>query len=219
MATGSGTSTYVGANTPSVADGKQARVTVVAGNLGECDNVPTYRSVAWYFPDEGETLDPARLASSNICVPPETDCKYTLNVRAEPVSDELPEQHRLKIVLTNRSIATCDVSGHLRAQLTGAPLQPGEPDTASYKLPDQTGEGVRAATARLRFTESAHAIVTFLPPDPSETKPWLPEFISVGPPDKAGDIATLAWTWGPVLRQDAATHPGTYIGPTAVGEG
>ncbi|HEY3831872.1 MAG TPA: hypothetical protein VGO03_06240 [Acidimicrobiia bacterium] len=42
-----------------------ARATVVAFNLGTCHDAPAYLSIEWYFPEHGESFDPAK--SWNIC--------------------------------------------------------------------------------------------------------------------------------------------------------
>jgi hypothetical protein len=34
----------------------------------------------------------------------------------------------------------------------------------------------------------------------------------VTPPNETTSVS-LAWPWSPVLLQDGATHPGTYVGP------
>ncbi|HEY5835669.1 DUF4232 domain-containing protein [Streptomyces sp.] len=51
--------------------------------------------------------------------------------------------------------------------------------------------------------------ITFLP-EPKGS--WTPSTVTVTPPDETTS-KTLRWPWGPVLLQDGATHPGTYVGP------
>jgi hypothetical protein len=63
-ATGTGTTTYVPANAP-VADGQQETATVVAFNLGNCGGTYMYQAVEWYFPQHGQSFNPAQY--ENVC--------------------------------------------------------------------------------------------------------------------------------------------------------
>jgi hypothetical protein len=63
-ATGTGVSEYVGPG-QSVATGTSAPVRVVAFHLGTCGGKRMYRAVEWYFPQHGQTFDPAHY--ENIC--------------------------------------------------------------------------------------------------------------------------------------------------------
>ncbi len=59
QATGTGTSTYVAPDQTTV-QGSEQSARIVAFNLGECRGPLAYRAVTWYFPQHGETFDPAR---------------------------------------------------------------------------------------------------------------------------------------------------------------
>jgi hypothetical protein len=63
-ATGTGTTTYVPANGP-VADGRPETATVVAFNLGNCGGTYMYQAVEWYFPQHGQSFNPAQY--ENVC--------------------------------------------------------------------------------------------------------------------------------------------------------
>lgn len=59
MATGTGTSDYVGPN-QSVADGTEESATIVAFDVGTCDGTYMYQAVEWYFPEDGQSFDPGQ---------------------------------------------------------------------------------------------------------------------------------------------------------------
>jgi hypothetical protein len=67
MATGSGTSTYVGPN-QTVAEGTQEQVQIVALDLGQCEGDTMYRKVEWFFPQHGDSFDASK--AEDICTGP-----------------------------------------------------------------------------------------------------------------------------------------------------
>lgn len=73
------------------------------------------------------------------------------------------------------------------------------------------------AAVRLAPGDRAAGSITFLPVAPGAPGAFPATEVVVTPPDETRS-ATLPWTAGPVLRQDGATRPGTYLGPVeAVG--
>jgi hypothetical protein len=64
IATGTGTSTYVGPN-QSVAAGQPAPATIVAFDLGTCNGTYMYQAVEWFFPQHGQSFN-ARVYE-NVC--------------------------------------------------------------------------------------------------------------------------------------------------------
>jgi hypothetical protein len=113
-------------------------------------------------------------------------------------------QIHFDIVLTNISSQTCAVQGYPGVDLLGPDDPMWGPD---YQLPQQAGDPQlltlapgAAASSRLTFVAA---------PDG-----WVPQTIAVTLPNTSGQLQT-PWTPGgiPVVRQDAATRPGTYIGP------
>jgi hypothetical protein len=62
----------------------------------------------------------------------------------------------------------------------------------------------------------AHALITYLPADPSDTSPFTPATVVVTPPDERTQLSII-WLGGPITYQDGATHPGTYISAIAPG--
>jgi hypothetical protein len=109
-------------------------------------------------------------------------------------------QMHFAVILTNISRQSCTLQGYPGVDLVG-------PDGPTYSLPRQSGDP-RPFT--LAPGASASSRLTFLP----TPNGWVPRTIVVTPPDGTTQLET-PWIPGgiAVLRQDGATHPGTYIGP------
>ncbi|MFG2602134.1 DUF4232 domain-containing protein [Streptomyces sp. NPDC048514] len=114
------------------------------------------------------------------------------------------------LLFTNVGRRTCTVQGH-----PGVDLVTASGDTWSIAWQKTTARKVT-----LRPGVATMAELTFLPVGPTsgapDQKPFLPTNVKVTPPDTT-TTASLAWPWQDiaVLRQDGATHPGTYIGTVA----
>ncbi|MER5669721.1 DUF4232 domain-containing protein [Pseudonocardia alni] len=114
-------------------------------------------------------------------------------------------QRDTTIVWRNTSDAPCRMTGFGGVDLRG----PDDPQWGpSYSLP-RAGEQPTPVVVKPGGT--AHTVITWLPGDS-----WTPTDIVVTAPDETTST-TLKWDQGPVLRQDGATHPGTYIHPVAPG--
>jgi hypothetical protein len=113
-------------------------------------------------------------------------------------------QIHFAVILTNISPEPCTLQGYPGVDLVG----PDEPVFGpTYSLPRQSGD---PQPITLAPGAAARSRLTFLPaPDG-----WVPQTIVVTPPDATTQLQT-PWIPGgiSVARQDAATHPGTYIGP------
>lgn len=116
-----------------------------------------------------------------------------------------PEQLVVRVVWTNTGDGPCTMTG-----FGGADLRDG-PDTIS--LPRAVRD---AAPVRLAPGDRAHGTITFLPVAEGDPGAFRPTEVVVTPPDGTTSTA-LPWTAGPVLRQDGATRPGTYLGPVEPG--
>ncbi|WP_226366694.1 DUF4232 domain-containing protein [Pseudonocardia sp. ICBG162] len=115
------------------------------------------------------------------------------------------DQKDTTIVWRNTSDAPCTMTGFGGVDLRG----PDDPQWGpSYSLP-RAGEQPTSVVVKPGGT--AHTVITWLPGDS-----WTPTDIVVTAPDETTST-TLKWDQGPVLRQDGATHPGTYIHPVAPG--
>jgi hypothetical protein len=116
-------------------------------------------------------------------------------------------QRHTTVVWTNTSGAACVMDGFGGVDLEG----PDDPMGRTYSLP-------RASAATESFSlapgKEAHTTITWLPPQ--DGPGWTPTTMRVTPPNETRS-AQLEWPGGAVLRQDGATHPGTYIGPVSPG--
>jgi hypothetical protein len=119
---------------------------------------------------------------------------------------EAGQRHTI-IVWTNTSSRPCTMSGFGGVDLRG----PADPMGTTYSLP----RAAKSPTVvRLASGGTAHTTITWLPPQ--DGPGWTPTSVLVTPPDETRS-ATVRWPGGPVLRQDGATHPGTYIDPVQPG--
>ncbi|MGW7555873.1 DUF4232 domain-containing protein, partial [Streptomyces rimosus] len=46
----------------------------------------------------------------------------------------------------------------------------------------------------------------------NEEGSWKPQTVAVAPPNETTAL-TLKWLWGPLIHQDGATHPTTFVNP------
>lgn len=128
----------------------------------------------------------------------------TLNPSTRDRPSDSPGQRRLEIVLTNTSAQSCAVQGFPGVDLVG-PADPAFGPT--YQLPRQD---VDFAPVTVAPGAAVSSLLTYLPGGPGG---WVPATIVLTPPDTTTPLQA-PWPAGvSVQRQDAATHPGTYIGP------
>ena len=136
-----------------------------------------------------------------------------LTLRYGPQSEARSGQFHLNLIFANNPGDTpCRVFGFPDVELIG----PAYPTFGSiYVLPDQAGT---SQSVMLRPGQSAHSLLTWLR-GPSSGHRWTPGYIRVVvPTNRGGSFAVaLPWRYGSVLRQDGASHPGTYIGPVRPG--
>ncbi len=132
-------------------------------------------------------------------------------------SEGPPGQFHIDLVVVNTdnvTNASCRVSGFPDVELIG----PIDPMFGSiYFVPDQAG---RSESVTLRPGLRAHAVLTWLPWSKGNVSPrWVPGYVRVVVRTNRGLSFAMAlpWRFGSVLRQDAATHPGTYVGPIRSG--
>jgi hypothetical protein len=109
----------------------------------------------------------------------------------------------------------CRISGYPDVELIG----PTYPSFGTiYSLPQSAG---RTASVAVRFGQSAHSVLTWLPSDSGLKDRWVPGYVRVVVHTNRGPSFAMAlpWRYGSVLRQDGATHPGTYVGAILRGKG
>jgi hypothetical protein len=114
-------------------------------------------------------------------------------------------QQEVRVVWTNTSERSCTMTGFGGVDLVGS-------TDDRYSLPRQERS---TATVRLAPGERAHSTITYLPGTAAQgayaaTRLWAT------PPDETHSVV-LDWPGGPVLRQDGATRPGSYLGPVEAG--
>jgi hypothetical protein len=126
-----------------------------------------------------------------------------LKISFETGEDAAPDvtsdkQQTTGIALYNRSGHTCQVGGFPGLDLNGG--------STNWSLA-RTNAHYSAIT--LSPGDTTDFQITFQPEPKGD---WTPQTVTVTPPDETTSV-TLSWPWGPVLLQDGATHPVTYVGP------
>ncbi|QEN14051.1 DUF4232 domain-containing protein [Mycolicibacterium sp. ELW1] len=113
-------------------------------------------------------------------------------------------QIHFELIVTNISPQLCELNGYPGVDLIGPDDPMWGPD---YQLPQQADAAVPITLAP---GASASSRLTFL----AEPNGWVPDTIAVTLPNAPGRME-VPWIAGrvPVARQDAASHPGTYVGP------
>lgn len=111
-----------------------------------------------------------------------------------------PTQMRLPLTMTNAGGTACLLRGFPGARLKGQ-------DSQTWDL---TRSGAEVEDVRLTPGASTTAYLTYLPETGDQR--WDVTTVTVTPPN-TDDSQVFDWPAGSVLRQDAATHPGTYVGP------
>jgi hypothetical protein len=116
------------------------------------------------------------------------------------------------LVFTNNGGHACVMKGFPGIDLLGADVQPWGP---RYSL---TRQEATAQTVQLSAGASAHSVITYLSgASGTGDVTWYPTSLVTTPPGESTQL-TVAWPSSiSVLRQDAATHPGTYLGPIQPG--
>ncbi|MEV8536374.1 DUF4232 domain-containing protein [Streptomyces sp. NPDC051211] len=116
------------------------------------------------------------------------------------------QQETAVVRVTNQGNRPCVLTGHPEVTLRAAGR-----DTESLRA-----DGRAEAPLTLGPGRAASFEVVFLSETAEPAQAITPVRMSVRLPG-TGAEATLPWRWGPVTRQEAATHPGNHVGPlTAV---
>jgi hypothetical protein len=157
----------------------------------------------------GTTHGPAATASPT-SVPAHTGRCTLDQLTASPgrTTGEAGQRHTTA-VWTNTSTSDCLMDGFGGVDLEG----PDDPMGRTYTLPHTSAA---PESFRLAPGHAAHTTITWLPPQ--DRPGWTPTSMLVTPPNETRS-ARLDWPGGAVLRQDGATHPGTYISPVSPGSG
>jgi len=123
-------------------------------------------------------------------------------------------QVKVPLVFTNTSKTPCVTWGVPGVDLQG----PADPNGPVYSLL-RPGSDAQHPHITVAPGSSATATVTYLTDTPgsvgsSGSTGWMPTQLVTTPPGDTHQI-TVPWTGHSVLRQDAATHPGSFVGPLA----
>lgn len=110
------------------------------------------------------------------------------------------DQQHLEVVMTNSSGSTCMVKGFPGVDLKAA-------DTWSLVRSSKS-----TSTVTLKSGASASFVISYLPWQAGSGVEFKAKSVVITPPNETTSV-TLNWPGGSVLRQDGATHPGTYVGP------
>lgn len=140
----------------------------------------------------------ATAAAQSLCT---TDALYLTTAAPEaPVSSD---QTDMVVFVNNVSEQSCFVAAFPDVDLVG----PDDPVFGpAYRIPQQPGDPQPVVIEPGKFVSS---VLTFLPGPPDG---WVPDTIVLTFPGTPGSVEG-PWLPGvSVLRQDAATHPGTYVG-------
>ncbi|MGA4845185.1 DUF4232 domain-containing protein [Streptomyces sp. G5(2025)] len=117
------------------------------------------------------------------------------------------EQVTAVVALKNTGSHACALRGYPEVTLKmGTETEGVQTET----LRDQTS--VRPKPLTLAPGASAHFTLTFLSSKVSEDNVIVPGVAEITPPN-GKTSKELKWRWGPVTRQEAATHPGNFVSP------
>jgi Protein of unknown function (DUF4232) len=119
------------------------------------------------------------------------------------------EQTTQAVVLTNKGSSSCTMDGFPGVNLVGTAS-----GQKNYSWP-LTRSSAKYSTVTLKSGDSAHFDLVYLPFAAGDGTELAVTKIVLTPPNTTSQ-ANLTWSQ-PVLLQDAATHPGTWITPVTAG--
>lgn len=184
-------------------------ITTVTGCAGPHPAAPPAPVAA---PSSPATSRPAAVANAE----PSARCHTAqLSARLGSRTEIGGGQGWIPLIYTNTSARPCLLRGVPGADLRG----PDDPNGPVYTLPRQNA---RVSDVRLPPRASASARMVLLSDQEGSvgsfgSKGWVPTQLVTIPPGETSAL-TVPWPAGlSVLRQDSATHPGSWIGPFAAG--
>ena len=124
----------------------------------------------------------------------------------ELTTTEFVGQDQLELILTNISEESCTLQGYPGVDLVGPDVPTWGP---VFSLTRQSGD---PQPFTLAPGASATSILTIGAPFAPEDF-WYPTSLVVTPPDATTQLQIPWIPYTPVMRQDGATSPATYIGP------
>ncbi|MEU4897541.1 DUF4232 domain-containing protein [Streptomyces sp. NPDC044780] len=148
-------------------------------------------------------------AAPTRCHTADLEAGFATGDDAKPEMDQT-EQTQAYIWFTNQSNRTCTLSGFAGVDMVGAQTTDG---TWSLARSSKTSEKIA-----LEPGDTTGFTINLLPvadSTPQEEK-FVPAKFLVTPPDETEHF-TLEWPFGgQILKQDGATHPGTYLNPVGL---
>jgi len=128
-----------------------------------------------------------------------SDLTFSFETGGDAAPDTTSDQQQTTgISVHNRSSHACRIGGYPGLDLVAG--------STTWSLARQSAH---YSAITLNPGDNTDFRITFLPEPKGK---WTPKSVTVTPPNETTGV-TLAWPWGPVLLQDGATHPGTYVGP------
>ncbi|MCZ4119417.1 DUF4232 domain-containing protein [Streptomyces sp. H39-S7] len=114
-------------------------------------------------------------------------------------------QTRASVYFTNISRHTCSLIGFPGVDIVG--------DRGTDGTWSLTRSSVSPTKILLKPSNTASFSITLLPTAAPAAEAFEPALVRITPPDEETQFA-LKWPWGgSIVRQDAATHPGTFVNP------
>ncbi|GCD40581.1 DUF4232 domain-containing protein [Streptomyces paromomycinus] len=107
------------------------------------------------------------------------------------------------IVLTNTSGRTCKIGG-----FAGVDLKP-DAGGQSWSL---ARSSAKHGSIVLGPGDSTDFTINLGMAEENAEGSWKPATVAVTPPNETTAL-TLKWPWGPLVHQDGATHPATFVNP------
>ncbi|MFI1069607.1 DUF4232 domain-containing protein [Streptomyces puniciscabiei] len=153
---------------------------------------------------------PAKAAAPARCHTADLKAGFATGDDAKPEMGQAKKQTQAYIWFTNRSKHTCTLSGFAGVDMIGAQKTDGTWSLArSSKKPEKItlGQG-----------DTVDFSITLLPvaKSTSQKEKFVPAKFLVTPPNETTHF-TLKWPFGgQILKQDGATHPGTYVNPVGM---
>ncbi|MHB9860546.1 DUF4232 domain-containing protein [Streptomyces sp. YIM S03343] len=126
---------------------------------------------------------------------------------AKPEMNQTRKQTQAYIWFTNQSKRTCTLSGFAGVDMIGAQKTDG-----TWSLARSSKKPVKMV---LKQGDTVDFSITLLPVAKStpQKQKFVPAKFLVTPPNETKHF-TLKWPFGgQILKQDGATHPGTYLNP------
>ncbi|MGP3947093.1 DUF4232 domain-containing protein [Streptomyces sp. 6N106] len=149
-------------------------------------------------------------AAPTTCHTADLKAGFAMGEDARPEMDQTEKETQAHIWFSNKSTRTCTLSGFAGVDMIGAQGTDGTWSLArSSKTPEKMVLGPGDTTD---FSINLLPVAESTP----RKEKFVPAKFLVTPPNETGHF-TLKWPFGgQILKQDGATHPGTYLNPVGL---